>query len=1157
MVTNKMITGKSISYLAIFVTLFLGVCNLQAVQTATNGIYEVSIDDTSAIGVFTVSTGANHPNPGDNVLYGGAYQSPGTSYLTVYSYTSDTLYVSTNSGPNVPSGNSLQPMSPYGSVSSVTGGFSTTWNIGNPDSLRVVQETILHGTRLEDSYVAVSTTVTNTGSSPVSIGLRYMWDWMIDGSDDSWFATRDPDGGWSNVFSTFSDPQFSFYEEVNDPASPLFSVFGTVNGPDINPLPTQPDLFSYVSWGSAYSNAWNFSVSGSGMDSAVCYFWGYPEASAIVLEPGESYTVSESLGTVSFSEIESVSTYTGRLLYVKDVERGEDGEVISTGNLYIRNLETGEETQLTDYEGLEAILNPAFTGSGDEVVFTAKSGVDYFRIFKISTEYVHTDVDVNCSDILEEFEDTDLKYAALSPDGNSLVYTKEKDATTTQLWVKDMLDPDFIQERLLINQNNLKIKHPVFMDNESLVYIGIVNGIQDIYILEVDGFSLPVRLTNNISPSPRYGRLQTSSRADESHQNMLIYSKSVYIQHDYIWSDWDVELGVISGFSFTVYPVTDTTEIEEFAPAFFGSSLTIPPPERSGLLVYSANITDPSDPDEQNIWQTGYDINGVSNATQRMKNRSSPVDLPVWGPVPQDVLPTPVPIGDTRLIYIDENGRVVSQDFNEDGSLLDPYVLTDATNQGENPSISDNGGCVVHNIKSPRSVCCMSYKGNDLKELVEDAQQPDVSADGRWAIYVRDGGLYAKLCTSDSSDPEVPLLTGINPLTGADYWVVDPSFSPDMNRIVFRGGPAGTNGDIYTLGVFFSENGMEIHTGMLQRVTDDVDYDDKQPSFSPDGSKIIFVSDRDDVPYAIYTMSSNGSNIRRLRAGGQADTQDVCYPVYTPMNDGSYAWTATSGSERHIYRSDTGDTGIVVKGDSEKFAWGIRREEGSIIGIRRNLPERIAKNTTFTYSIVIDVDEEKKPNSYLLEEVLPVESSAGAGDGWQVISVLVDGNPAEYDIIEGIDENGNPVQKIQMVFWNGMNGGVADHFVKITVLVGTNCSGIKSPEGVILYRIDGYERETDIRGSGAVKIANSYMPIDIYNRKGEIETLELLYAIDCWAENIQIEGVISSLWPVDTNNWDFIILKVIDIWVTGTGGYQYDGGTPADEMYWSPGVWSD
>ena len=43
---------------------------------------------------------------------------------------------------------------------------------------------------------------------------------------------------------------------------------------------------------------------------------------------------------------------------------------------------------------------------------------------------------------------------------------------------------------------------------------------------------------------------------------------------------------------------------------------------------------------------------------------------------------------------------------------------------------------------------------------------------------------------------------------------------------------------------------------------------DEDPSFSPDGSKIAFVSDRDSGNAEIYVMNADGSNITRLTNSG-------------------------------------------------------------------------------------------------------------------------------------------------------------------------------------------------------------------------------------------------------------------------------------------------
>ena len=59
---------------------------------------------------------------------------------------------------------------------------------------------------------------------------------------------------------------------------------------------------------------------------------------------------------------------------------------------------------------------------------------------------------------------------------------------------------------------------------------------------------------------------------------------------------------------------------------------------------------------------------------------------------------------------------------------------------------------------------------------------------------------------------------------------------------------------------------MDADGSNLTRLTHNtLDDDDKSPFWSPDGSKIAFLSDRDEIfVYQLYTMDADGSNQTRL-----------------------------------------------------------------------------------------------------------------------------------------------------------------------------------------------------------------------------------------------------------------------------------------------------
>jgi hypothetical protein len=281
----------------------------------SNGIYDVSVEDVTGgvgLGTYTVSTGSSHPQPNQSVLFGGAANSPWSTYLTVRSYNTSTEYVSRSGSPTPSAGYTLvnlDTVSATGFSSNSTSAVAW-WGLNTTtdrDDLYIEQVIEVMGTTLTDSRVRVSTEVMNTGAASVDIGIRYEWDLMIDGIDGSWFAERNPDGSWIDVENEWTSPAFERFETTNDPASPVFSIFGTVSGPTtLTPPPTAPDLLQFASWGSIYSRAFDYTptgqtVGGSGRDSAVGYYWGDNDGNAIRLDAGEGITVTQYLYAIPSS----------------------------------------------------------------------------------------------------------------------------------------------------------------------------------------------------------------------------------------------------------------------------------------------------------------------------------------------------------------------------------------------------------------------------------------------------------------------------------------------------------------------------------------------------------------------------------------------------------------------------------------------------------------------------------------------------------------------------------------------------------------------------------------------------------------------------------------------------------------------------------------
>ena len=83
-----------------------------------------------------------------------------------------------------------------------------------------------------------------------------------------------------------------------------------------------------------------------------------------------------------------------------------------------------------------------------------------------------------------------------------------------------------------------------------------------------------------------------------------------------------------------------------------------------------------------------------------------------------------------------------------------------------------------------------------------------------------------------------------------------PSWSPDGSKIVFSSDIDGQSGyNIYV---------MDIDGSNITRLTTNNDAYDQYPSWSPDGTKIAFYSGDSIFSSQIYTMNSDGTNQTRV-----------------------------------------------------------------------------------------------------------------------------------------------------------------------------------------------------------------------------------------------------------------------------------------------------
>jgi hypothetical protein len=283
----------------------------ERVVSASNNYYDLTVENSalsSGIGTYTVCTGDSHPatiaNGGEkqNVLYGGAYASPWSTYLSIKSYNTNTIYV-TNSYATTPDPGCVTiQLDPWGIVTQQNPtSILSAWNLvgSQNDSIRIEQQTYIEGATLDDSRIGVTTKVKNLGHTPKQIGIRYEWDIMIDGNDGSVMRTKNPQGPWLVYETPWTNFNFTHYEITDDTTDPTFYNLGTVTGPTyLTPVPTLPDLLTYASWSDGYDRAFNYTPTSQYLydyDSAILYYWGHDLAHAITIAAGDSVMVTQYL----------------------------------------------------------------------------------------------------------------------------------------------------------------------------------------------------------------------------------------------------------------------------------------------------------------------------------------------------------------------------------------------------------------------------------------------------------------------------------------------------------------------------------------------------------------------------------------------------------------------------------------------------------------------------------------------------------------------------------------------------------------------------------------------------------------------------------------------------------------------------------------------
>jgi hypothetical protein len=109
--------------------------------------------------------------------------------------------------------------------------------------------------------------------------------------------------------------------------------------------------------------------------------------------------------------------------------------------------------------------------------------------------------------------------------------------------------------------------------------------------------------------------------------------------------------------------------------------------------------------------------------------------------------------------------------------------------------------------------------------------------------------------------------SGVTRLTNDSSFDTEPTWSPNGMKIAFVSYRDG-NSEIYTMNADGSGQTNITNNGA----------DDRDPNWSPDGQRIVFASNRDGDPFEIYTMNANGTGVTRLTNNTGLDRE----PAWSP-----------------------------------------------------------------------------------------------------------------------------------------------------------------------------------------------------------------------------------------------------------------------------------
>ena len=177
-------------------------------------------------------------------------------------------------------------------------------------------------------------------------------------------------------------------------------------------------------------------------------------------------------------------------------------------------------------------------------------------------------------------------------------------------------------------------------------------------------------------------------------------------------------------------------------------------------------------------------------------------------------------------------------------------------------------------------VFLMNGDGTNVRQLTFDGRNRDAnwSADGDQIVFssTRAGGFDIWVMAGDGSRQR--------PVTNDDVIDIAPAFTADGAQVVYQG--HSNQSDIYAVDVDGTNR-----VNLTSHPVDDI-----HPATAPHGGRIAFASARGATTYHVFTMRSDGSDVRQLTFGSAHDY----WPDWSP-NGNDIVFTREVGGNWDLY----------------------------------------------------------------------------------------------------------------------------------------------------------------------------------------------------------------------------------------------------------------